>query len=52
MDKDREEERLASLGIHDNPTLAAPINCRLVKTGAEEGHTLFWERQQERPESE
>ena len=41
-----------SLSIHDDPTLAAPINCRLVKTGAEEGHTLFWERQEDRSESE
>jgi uncharacterized protein (DUF736 family) len=37
-----------SLAIHDDPALAVPIHCRLVKTGAEEGHTLFWERQRER----
>jgi uncharacterized protein (DUF736 family) len=37
-----------SLSIHDDPTLIEPINCRLVKTGAEDGHTLFWERQEER----
>lgn len=28
----------------DDPSFAAKINCRLVKTGAEEGHSLFWER--------
>lgn len=39
-----------SLSIHDDPTLAEPINCRLVKTGAEDGHTLFWERPKERGE--
>lgn len=37
-----------SLSIHDDPALALPINCRLVKTGSENGHTLFWERQEER----
>ena len=41
-----------SLSIHDDPTLAGPINCRLVKTGAEDGHTLFWEREKERSEEE
>jgi len=41
-----------SLSIHDDPALGAPINCRLVKTGAEDGHTLFWERQQERSDEE
>ena len=28
----------------DDPSLAEKINCRLVKTGSEQGHTLFWER--------
>ena len=28
----------------DDPTFAAKINCRLVKTGSEQGHSLFWER--------
>ncbi|MBV9506233.1 MAG: DUF736 domain-containing protein [Acidobacteriia bacterium] len=37
-----------SLSIHDDPSLVAPINCRLVKTGSEQGHTLFWERPDER----
>jgi uncharacterized protein (DUF736 family) len=41
-----------SLSIHDDPTLAAPINCRLVKSGSENGHTLFWERPEERVEEE
>ena len=41
-----------SLSIHDDPALAVPIHCRLVKTGAEDGHTLFWERQRERSEEE
>ena len=25
-------------------SFAERINCRLVKTGSEQGHTLFWER--------
>ena len=29
----------------DDPTFAERITCRLVKTGSEQGHTLFWERQ-------
>lgn len=37
-----------SLSIHDDPSLTEPLNCRLVKTGAENGHTLFWERPEER----
>jgi uncharacterized protein (DUF736 family) len=41
-----------SLAIHDDPALAVPIHCRLVKTGAEDGHTLFWERQEERSSGE
>ena len=28
----------------DDPTFAAKINCRLVKTGTEHGHTLYWDR--------
>jgi uncharacterized protein (DUF736 family) len=28
----------------DDPTFAAKINCRLVKTGSEQGYSLFWER--------
>ena len=40
-----------SLSIHDDPGLAEPLNCRLVKTGAENGHTLFWDRPEERAEA-
>lgn len=28
----------------DDPSFAELINCRLVKTGSEQGHTLYWER--------
>ena len=28
----------------DDPSFPERINCRLVKTGAEHGHTLLWER--------
>lgn len=28
----------------DDPSFAAPINCRLIKTGSESGHSLVWER--------
>lgn len=33
-----------SMSIHDDPSLGSPLNCRLVKTGAEHGYTLFWGR--------
>jgi uncharacterized protein (DUF736 family) len=32
----------------DDPSFAEKISCRLVKTGAELGHSLFWERQRAR----
>jgi uncharacterized protein (DUF736 family) len=32
----------------DDPSFPERINCRLVKTGTEHGHTLFWERQKPR----
>jgi len=32
----------------DDPSYAAPINCRLVKTGAEHGYSLIWERNRKR----
>ena len=32
----------------DDPSFAERINCRLVKTGAELSHTLYWERQRPR----
>ena len=41
-----------SLSIHDDPSLGSPINCRLVKTGAEHGYTLFWERPDVRTQDE
>jgi uncharacterized protein (DUF736 family) len=28
----------------DDPSFPEKVNCRLVKTGAEEGRTLIWER--------
>lgn len=28
----------------DDPTFPAPLDCRLVKTGAEHGYSLIWER--------
>lgn len=37
-----------SVSIHDDPWLDKPLNCRLVKTGTENGHTLFWDRPKER----
>ena len=41
-----------SLSIHDDPSLIAAINCRLVKTGTENGHTLFWERPEEQSDED
>jgi len=33
------------LFVHlDDPSFAAPIKCRLIKTGAEHGYSLIWER--------
>jgi uncharacterized protein (DUF736 family) len=34
----------------DDPNFAEKIQCRLVKTGSEQGHTLFWDRQRPRDE--
>ena len=28
----------------DDPTFPEPVDCRLMKTGAEHGHSLIWER--------
>jgi uncharacterized protein (DUF736 family) len=39
----REGAEYLSLGI-DDPSFTAKIYCRLVKTGVEKGHTLYWER--------
>ena len=32
----------------DDPSFAERINCRLVKSAAQESHTLYWERQRAR----
>jgi len=39
----QEKAEYLSVSI-DDPSFAAKINCRLVKTGSEQGHSLFWER--------
>jgi uncharacterized protein (DUF736 family) len=39
----KENAEYLSVSI-DDPSFAEKINCRLVKTGAEHGHTLYWER--------
>jgi uncharacterized protein (DUF736 family) len=39
----REGAEYLSVSI-DDPSFAERINCRLVKTGSEQGHTLYWER--------
>jgi uncharacterized protein (DUF736 family) len=28
----------------DDPTFPAPLDCRLIKTGVEQGYSLVWER--------
>jgi uncharacterized protein (DUF736 family) len=32
----------------DDPSFVERVNCRLVKTGAEQGYQLFWDRQRPR----
>jgi uncharacterized protein (DUF736 family) len=32
----------------DDPSFTAPIQCRLVKSGAEQGHSLLWDRHRKR----
>lgn len=39
----REGAEYLSVSI-DDPSFAAKINCRLVKTGSEHGHALYWDR--------
>jgi uncharacterized protein (DUF736 family) len=39
----REGAEYLSVSI-DDPSFAERINSRLVKTGSEHGHTLYWER--------
>jgi uncharacterized protein (DUF736 family) len=41
--KSKEGAEYLSVSI-DDPSFAERINCRLVKTGSEQGHTLYWER--------
>jgi len=37
------------LSVHlDDPSFAAPLSCRLVKTGTEQVHSLIWERSRKR----
>ena len=43
----REGAEYLSVSI-DDPSFAEKLNCRLVKTGSEQGHTLYWERQRPR----
>jgi uncharacterized protein (DUF736 family) len=43
----REGAEYLSVSI-DDPSFAEKINCRLVKTGSEQGHTLYWDRQRPR----
>jgi uncharacterized protein (DUF736 family) len=31
----------------DDPSFAAPIQCRLIKTGSELGHSLLWDRRRD-----
>jgi uncharacterized protein (DUF736 family) len=43
------DEGQTSLSVRlDDPSFAAPINCRLVKTGAERSYSLIWERDRKR----
>ncbi len=47
--KKTSKEGAAYLSVSiDDPSFAERINCRLVKTGSEQGHTLYWERQRAR----
>ena len=39
----REQSEYLSLSL-DDISFPNKVYCRLVKTGAEKGHTLFWER--------
>ena len=43
----REGAEYLSVSI-DDPSFPERINCRLVKAGSEQGHTLYWERQRPR----
>jgi uncharacterized protein (DUF736 family) len=46
---ERTKEGATHLSVRlDDPSFAAPINCRLTKTGAERGYSLIWERERKR----
>jgi uncharacterized protein (DUF736 family) len=46
---ERTAEGTAYLSVRlDDPSFAAPVNCRLIKTGAEHGYSLIWERDRKR----
>jgi len=47
----REGTEYLSVSI-DDPSFAERINCRLVKTGSDQGHTLYWERPRPRKNAE
>lgn len=47
--KETSEAGNAYLSVRlEDPTLPTSINCALVKTGAEHGHSLVWERKRRR----
>ena len=46
---ERTNEGVTHLSVRlDDPSFPAPINCRLIKTGAEHGYSLIWERDRKR----
>ena len=45
--KTKENSEYLSVSL-DDPSFPEKINCRLVKTGSEQGHTLYWERSRPR----
>ena len=47
----REGSQYLSVSI-DDPSLPEKISCRLVKTGAEHGHTLYWDRPRPRDDED
>lgn len=47
----RKGSQYLSVGI-DDPSFPGQIFCQLIKTGAEHGHTLFWERPRPRDEQD
>jgi len=46
---ERTKEGASYLSVRiDDPNFAAPIDCRLIKTGTEHGYSLIWERDRKR----